>query len=229
MKYFLLLCCCLIGFTASAQWYRVDKLVKKHERFPAIEGAGTHSLQHFAINTTIKPIKIQAIYLGRSEYSYQAAENIVMRTAQHNMRFRVYNDASYNFSELAKLYIQQNRYSEAKWYLLQSNIISRQQNDDKHTIANLLDLATIKSDLGDYEQAKQDLTEAHDLASAHFFKEELAAIDKKMTYIKQNRNNATKTDVRYAEAITDLINKGELKTEQLKEPVGKKHDPKLVN
>jgi hypothetical protein len=189
----------MFGLTASAQWYRIDLKLKKHQRFPLVEVPADNSLARLHINTQIKPAKIHSFTLDRSEYSFQAAENMVMRTAQHNMRFRVYNDASYNFTELAKLYIQQNRYSEAKWYLLQSNIISRQQNDDKHTIANLMALATIKSELGDYAQAQQDLIEAHDMANLRGFKEDVAAIDKKMAYIKLNKNNAPKTDVRYAE------------------------------
>jgi hypothetical protein len=189
----------MFGLTASAQWYRIDLKLKKHQRFPLVEVPADNSLARLHINTQIKPAKIHSFTLDRSEYSFQAAENMVMRTAQHNMRFRVYNDASYNFTELAKLYIQQNRYSEAKWYLLQSNIISRQQNDDKHTITNLMALATIKSELGDYAQAQQDLIEAHDMANLRGFKEDVAAIDKKMAYIKLNKNNAPKTDVRYAE------------------------------
>ena len=193
----LIIICCMFGLSASAQWYRID--LKSHKRFPLIEQVTDHSVSRIHITPVLKPGKIHNITLDRSEYSFQAAENMVMRTAQHNMRFRVYTDASYNFSELAKLYIQQNRYSEAKWYLLQSNIISRQQNDDKHTIANLIDLATIKSDLGDYTQAQQDLTEAHDIASVKGFNIDVAAIEKKMTLIKQNKNNAPKTDVRYAE------------------------------
>jgi len=197
MRYTLLIIiCCCFGLSASAQWYNV---LKSHKRYPLIEQVADHSVSRIHIAPAIKPAKIHNITLDRSEYSFQAAENMVMRTAQHNMRFRVYTDASYNFSELAKLYIQQNRYSEAKWYLLQSNIISRQQNDDKHTIANLMDLATIKSELGDYAQAQQDLTEAHDMASVRGFNVDLTAIEKKMAFIKQNKNNAPKTDVRYAE------------------------------
>ncbi|ASU32713.1 hypothetical protein MuYL_0813 [Mucilaginibacter xinganensis] len=187
----------MFSLTASAQWYNI---FKNHQRFPLVEQVTDHSVARIKVNTAIKPAKIHNFTLDRSEYSYQAVENMVMRTAQHNMRFRVYNDASYNFSELAKLYIQQNRYSEAKWYLLQSNIISRRQNDDKHTIANLMELAIIKSELGDYAQAQQDLTEAHDMATMRGFNTELTAIDKKMALIKQNKNNAPKTDVRYAEA-----------------------------
>jgi len=200
MRITLLIICCVFSLSASAQWYRVDLLLKKHERFPVIEQGNTnlHSISRIAIKPSFTG-KVSKVDFDRSEYSFQAAENIVMRDAQHNMRFRVYNDASYNFSALAKLYIQQNRYSEAKWYLLQSNIISRQQNDDKHTIANLVDLALIKSDLGDYSQAQQDLNEAQDMARARGYNDDLATIEKKMAYIKQNRNNAPKTDVRYAE------------------------------
>jgi hypothetical protein len=178
----------------------VDLLLKKHERFPIVESANPylHSISKIHIKPSFTG-KVTTVNFDRSEYSFQAAENIVMRDAQHNMRFRVYTDASYNFSALAKLYIQQSRYSEAKWYLLQSNLISRQQNDDKHTIANLIDLALIKSDLGDYPQAQQDLNEAQDMARIRGFNDDLATIEKKMAYIKQNRNNAPKADVRYAE------------------------------
>jgi len=203
MRITFLIICCVFSLSASAQWYRVDLLLKKHERFPAIEqcNPSLHSISRIAIKPSFTG-KVNKVDFDRSEYSFQAAENIVMRDAQHNMRFRVYNDASYNFSALAKLYIQQNRYSEAKWYLLQSNIISRQQNDDKHTIANLVDLALIKSDLGDYSQAQQDLNEAQDMARARGYNDDLATIEKKMAYIKQNRNNAPKTDARYAEVPT---------------------------
>lgn len=201
MRITFLIICCVFSLSASAQWYRVDLLFKKHERFPLIEQYSpcANAISKIHIQPSFSVYKINKAELDRSEYSFQAAENIVMRSAQHNMRFRVYSDASYNFSALAKLYIQQNRYSEAKWYLLQSNILSRQQNDDKHTIANLMDLALIKSDLGDYSQARQDQNEATDIARAHGFNDDLAAIGKKMAYIQQNRNNAPKTDVRYAE------------------------------
>src|ERR1700754_2095564 len=109
MRITLLIICCLISFSASAQWYKLD--FKKHERYPEIERTNINSISHIKIKPVLKPGKVQNIILSRSAYSLEAAENIVMRDAQHNMRFRVYNDASYNFSELAKLYIQQNRYS----------------------------------------------------------------------------------------------------------------------
>ena len=196
MKIILVIIFSTICFSASAQWYLLS--FKKH-RPEAIEFTPDNSIARLP-KITINQLNITPELLGPSEYSFKAVEAVVLKTAKHNMRFRVYNDASYNFSELARLYIQQNRYAEAKWFLLQSNSISRDESDDKHTIANLIDLATVKSGLGDYTLAQQDLDEAHNIANARGFKDDVTTIDKKMLLLKQNKVNMQKVDVRYAEA-----------------------------
>lgn len=199
MKFILLVFISTISFSASAQWWRLDQKLKKHERFPLIDQVTNHSIAGFPI-AAINPAEIKGLFLDCSEYNNEAAENLVMRLAQHNMRFRIYNDASYNFSDLAHLYIQQNRFSEAKWFLLQSNTISRQQNDDKHTIANLIDLAIVKANTGYYDQALQDLNEAHELAGLKSLQSTLPEIEKTMLYIKQNKESLSKSVLRYADA-----------------------------
>jgi len=189
-----------ISFSASAQWWKVS--LKKHERFPQLAQLKDNSVKHLpAVTAKLHTAKIAAYNLDQSDYSLEVAEALMIRTAQHNMRFRVYAVASYNFSDLARLYIKQNRFSEAKWYLLQSNSISRQQNDDKHTIANLMDLALIKADMGDVVLAQQDLTEARQLASAKGWIANVSDIDKEVKYIQQNRTTASKAELRYADAV----------------------------
>lgn len=196
-----------ISFAASAQWYRVDLLLKKKPapyRPPLIEKISYDSVTFQSIAKLPQAQKpghpeIYPVYFARSEYSFEAAEDIVMKTAQHNMRFRVYTDASYNFSELARLYILQNKFSEAKWYLLQSNIISRQQNDNKHTIENLIDLAMIKADIGDYALAAEDLTEAYNIACVNKFNEYLTEIEKKALDLAQNKLTPSKLVSRYSD------------------------------
>lgn len=189
MKFLLSVLLAAVCTSASAQWYRVDHLFRK-KRPPQPELAAAYS---FVPNTALRPapVKIGQAYLALSDYCLEAKEAVVMKAAEHNMRFRIYDDASYNFSELAKLYIQQNRFSEAKWYLLQSNNISRQENDDKHTIANLIDLAKVKVSTGDYLLARQDLAEAHDIAAAHGFKDMLGPIEHKLQDIGHNPNQPT--------------------------------------
>ncbi len=184
----------LFTLNASAQWdfskdtkytrYTIAQ-IKDHSTFPK------------------KPVlgKLPAIYdysLRTSEYHLEAAEGDLMKTAQHNMRFRVYNLASYNFSDLAQLYVQQGRFSEAKWYYLQSNNISRQQNNDRLTIANLVQLAGIKSDIGDFMLAQEDLMEARDMAASHGWLIDLISVEKKYQSIQIKRIMSARPEMRYA-------------------------------
>src|ERR1700722_19384512 len=140
MRYFLLALFTTVCLSASAQW---SPFKKKFIR-PETELLTSRSVTRFAPYKVVCP-KISPVTFDPSDYMLEAAEAVAMKTAQHNMRFRVYHDASYNFTDLAHMYVQQSRYSEAIWYLLQSNNISREENDDKHTIENLIDIATIKA------------------------------------------------------------------------------------
>ena len=116
------------------------------------------------------------------------------------MRFREHDEASTSFTDLAHLYMQQNRFSEAQWYLLQSTLITRQQGDNHHTITNLMDLAEIKAAIGQYDLAIADLTEAHDLAASLGLFNDVKAVEKKALYIKQNKDQNPRSELKYADA-----------------------------
>src|SRR5476651_2263819 len=168
MRYFLFIILCSVSVSASAQWWQkpinsINNVFKKHERFPLLAGLKDNSVSKLP-TAKIAKLKITSNIIERAPYMLYMEEMSVMKTAQHNMRFRVYNAASYNFSDLAQMYLKQNRLSEAKWYWLQSLLISRQQNDDKHTISSLMGLATCKARYGDFTQAMQDLNEARHMA-----------------------------------------------------------------
>lgn len=188
---------CTLSFPASAQW----SLFKKHERLPLLE-KGTLSVKignTVTLKTSISPPRVYGLPPSRSDFSLEAEEAIVMKAAQHNMRFRQYQAASYNFNDLARLYVQQNRFSEAKWYFLQSCLLSRQFNNDKLTISNLSNLAMVKSSIGDFILAQQDLVEARNMAAAHGWLIEILGIEQKLGYIQHNRFASLNTTNRYAE------------------------------
>jgi hypothetical protein len=198
MRISLFILLCTVSFPASAQW----ALFKKHERLPLLEKARwSVQIDHtvVAIQTANSTRTVYSYQLGRSDFSLEAEEAIVMKTAQHNMRYRQYQTASYNFNELASLYTQQNRFSEAKWYFLQSCLLSRQFNNDKLTILNLSNLAMVKSSIGDFILAQQDLVEARNIAAAHGWLIDILAIEKKLGYIQHNRFASLNTTNRYAE------------------------------
>ena len=200
MRFSLIIFFCAISFSASAQWWRVDlHFNKKHPVLPYIQPVKDHSIGRIKSTLKLNSLKVQPITLNESEYSIEVKSVAVMQLAKHNMRFRIYNDASYNFSDLAQLYARLHRLSEAKWYFLQSNNISREENDDKHTISNLGNLALIKVQLGDVESARADLLEARDLARARGMQTDVTEIEKKMQLLDLAAITPLKPDVKYAE------------------------------
>lgn len=68
------------------------------------------------------------------------------------------------FNYLTKAYRSQKKFSQAKWFILQSNSISRKLNDKANIIISLLDLAAIKMDIKDNSLAMRDLNEALQLS-----------------------------------------------------------------
>jgi hypothetical protein len=205
MKYILLFIFGILGFSASAQWYRIDLKLKKKlttaiVRDPLLTDENSRFAVVFPVAFLNTTPEIQDFQLRRSQYSIETAQRLMIKTAQHNMRYGIFTDASCNFSDLAHLFLLQNRFSEAKWYILQSLAISRRQKNYLLTVANLVDLGLIKARLGDYKQAEEDLYEAQSIALTMGLADNLADIEKKMLYVKQNSLSPPKVVYRYADA-----------------------------
>jgi hypothetical protein len=79
-------------------------------------------------------------------------------------KYRYLDGVRQSFDNLAFIYRLQKKHSQEKWYILQSNTLSRQRLDTPHIISSLISLATVKQDIKDYTLAEQDLTEAAGLA-----------------------------------------------------------------
>jgi len=92
-------------------------------------------------------------------------------------RYAAYNDTAglrLSFDNLAKVYLAQKKYSQAKWFILQSNTLSRAKSDMPNIIASLLTLSLVKIDIKDYSLAMRDLNEAMQISlTTHSQKAEL--------------------------------------------------------
>lgn len=196
MRYLLIILFCAFNLTASAQWWRGD--FKKHPRRPLLAMAKNQGIKRIPKAAVINK-QLPMYKMPRTSYSLALSQKAVIKQAQHHMRFREYGLASYDFSELAELYVQENRLSEAKWYYLQSIQISKKQENHQQTIKNLISLAMVKADLGDLAQSQQDLTEARTLASSLGRIADILIIDKKITYVKNNKIWLDKNELRYAD------------------------------
>ncbi len=73
------------------------------------------------------------------------------------------------FNYLSKIYRSQEKYSQAKWFILQSNTLSRIKNDVPNILTSLIELANIKMDIKDYSLAMSDLNEALKLSTANHY------------------------------------------------------------
>jgi len=112
-----------------------------------------------------------------------------------------------SFDVLAKVYHAQHKYIQAKWFIIQSNSISRAINDDPNIIVSLLELASIKTDIKDYKLAVRDLSEALTISSKNHMPKLEAEVQLRyaMFYnVTKNSEKASAAMKRYA-AINDSI------------------------
>jgi hypothetical protein len=136
-------------------------------------------------NDTLKALiytRIAAIYsnydtisVKKKQLTYQ--NEAIDYTLLALQRYAAYNDTAglrLSFDNLAKVYLAQKKYSQAKWFILQSNTLSRAKNDMPNIITSLLTLSLVKIDIKDYSLAMRDLNEAMQISiTTHSQKAEL--------------------------------------------------------
>ena len=125
-----------------------------------------------------------------------------------------YNDSTAlrdAYANLSKVYHSQKKYTEAKWFILQSNTLSREKKDTPNIISSLLALASIKSDIMDYTLAMSDLDEALQLSiTTHAPKAELEVL-KNYAQLYNILENYPKEAavIKMRDALLDSIHKNE--------------------
>jgi hypothetical protein len=179
---------------ASAQWWK-KKVV---ERLPLLSDAKNKVFSLDKLPALVPPHITNTVTFERSQYNYDIAEAAIMKSLYHTLRFHLHAEAMGDLNRLVTLYLE-SRYSEAKWYLLQINYFSRQQNDDFNTIASLVNLGMLKAEIGEFVQAKQDLLDAADFANAKGLLGDVTDIKRKLAIVEQKRVANVKNDVKYAE------------------------------
>jgi len=199
MKIFLTVFIGLFSLTASAQWY-TKMPWQKHERLPQL--AQPVVTNKFAPAVLIYDTSFNSfnIDLSRSRYGINAEEAFIMKNLRNSMRYGQ-GALRIQFDNLANFYFSQNRFSEAKWYLLRSNAISRQQKNYAEIVGSLMVLADVKSNLGDFKQADADLAEAKNIAASHSMTPDLLLIEQHTKQIHLNKETGLKFQNRYSDLL----------------------------
>lgn len=116
-----------------------------------------------------------------------------------------------SFDRLTYIYHLQGKNSEAKWFVLQSNTLSRAKNDIPNIIESLLMLASIQTDIEDYKLAHQNLAEALDWATKYHYQKEEAEVQQGFVAFYERQKEYDKADEaqKLHDSIADNIKKDE--------------------
>lgn len=111
--------------------------------------------------------------------SLRAAEETLLKKSIP-LSIRYGNDrTNYNcFMALAQCYVDQKKYTQAKWYYIQSNISAKKAKYGQGEVLSLMQLAKLKKVIGDDKLALNDFKEAERLAVKLNFKSQLPLIRK---------------------------------------------------
>jgi tetratricopeptide (TPR) repeat protein len=129
-----------------------------------------------------------------SQNNFKEAENLVMKKALPLLYYEL-NDkigAIKCYDQLAFNYKSQKRFSEAKWFYIQSNLLARKIGHSESIVNSLINLAHVKMAIGDLQLALHDIQEAEQLSVKNQYKFQLIEIKKDLfeLYSKLGNLNA---------------------------------------
>lgn len=129
---------------------------------------------HFAkIITLYNYFAAKSLKKGSSK---TAEQTLLKKSIPLSLRYGT-NQSDYNcFMALANIYVGQKKYSQAKWYFIQSNTSAKKGNYSKGEVLSLMRLAYVKRMIGDNSLALKDLKEAERIAVKNKLKSSLPEI-----------------------------------------------------
>lgn len=145
-------------------------------------------------NSSLGDAYMNLAQLWTKQGDFKSAENMVLRKALPLLYYKL-NDkigAIKCYDQLAIIYQSQKRFSEAKWFFIQSTLLARKINHSPSLVNSLIHLAHVKMAIGDFTLALNDMKEAEQLAVQNQFKLQLIEINKDLNelYTKLGDLNA---------------------------------------
>lgn len=129
-------------------------------------------------NTSLAEGYMSLANLWTSQKNFQEAESMVLKKALPLYYYKLKDKSGTIkcYDQLALIYQQQKRFSEAKWFYIQSNMLARKINDPLEIVNSLINLAHVKMSIGDHLLALRDIREAEQLSLKHKYNFKLIEI-----------------------------------------------------
>ncbi|MBW4888281.1 hypothetical protein KXQ82_01075 [Mucilaginibacter sp. HMF5004] len=194
----------ILCLPASAQFAWLKKKEPVVVRNPDVAPARMPAINFDApvSHPAIKP----NVDFGMTLYCFEATEAATLKALYHTRRFHQDAEAIKNYRALIDLYISQGHYSEAKWHLLQCNFLAQQIGDTETILYSLTQVAAVKTQIGEFELAREDLVQARSIATYYLRANDVADIDKRLNLLKIKQVANTKSENRYAAVVEDEKN-----------------------
>jgi|GEM_PF-725272 len=139
-------------------------------------------------------LKYDSITVRNTRYAYQnTAIDFTIKAIHAYSRYSDTNGLRTSFDNLTKIYKDQGKFSQAKWFILQSNTLSRARKDVPNIIKSLVTLANIKMQIRDYKLAKRDLDEALELSTQNHFAKQESAVQAQYAALYDDMNQPEKS------------------------------------
>jgi tetratricopeptide (TPR) repeat protein len=142
------------------------------------------------------------------QHKYDESEYYIMKKALPAFQYpRDQNGRMACFVNLADMYQLQNRYSEAKWFYLQGISLSKLLNDKKTLVHCLMNLAHVKTAIGDGDLAILDYKEAERIAAENNYIDLVVNIKSDLgdTYRRMGNYAAAGTALKEYTELRDIL------------------------
>jgi len=169
MKKLVLLSAYIVLFSLASKADNLDSLKQQLQ-------VTTDDIAKAGIYTRIANCYLVSVKPSSNSYTRRISqENAINYTMLAMKAYYKYSDTTGmigSYTNLSKSYRLQKKYAQAKWFILQANTLARRQKAAPAVVNTLIDLASIKIDIKDYNLAKKDLKEAHRVAMKNNFAEQ---------------------------------------------------------
>jgi hypothetical protein len=193
----------ILCLPVSAQFAWLKKKQPIAVRYPDLQPARNLALNTDAVKSLSRPQIKADVDFGMTTYCFEATETIALKALYHSRRFHQDAEALKNYRALIDLYISQGHYSEAKWHLLQCNLLAQKMGDTDGIIYSTTQVAVVKAEIGEFDQARTDLLDARAMCAMLGRVSDVADIDKKLILLQAKQLANTKSENRYAAVVED--------------------------
>ncbi|SKB75127.1 tetratricopeptide repeat protein [Daejeonella lutea] len=144
-----------------------------------------------------------------AQKKYKEAEAILMNKALPLFAYKLHDKigSMRTYDQLAEIFAQQKRFSEAKWFYIQSNMVARKMNNSSGIVNSLVSLGHVKMSIGDHQLALTDLREAEQLSISNKYRFKLVEIksDLSKVYAAMGNKSAASSALSEFTVLKDAI------------------------